>query len=187
MPVTRACCCCGPGCWHRHKRTTGRSLHAGGRLLLPARCLPGRRLQPSGAPAHGALAGEFRRYVSRAAPPPPPRLPCSPPLSCPATTRPPLVVALQCASPVTLRFPQLPRHPGQAVPTSPCSLVRGGALWPLGVPPMTWRRCTRGRSPPPKPVSRPSFCRVPSCMRSIHPHKCHDGLETGIMGLRPRD
>ena len=40
------------------------------------------------------------------------------------------------------------------------------------------------------PVSRPSFCRVPPGVRSIHPHKCHirgnpaknDGLETGIVG-----
>ena len=51
--------------------------------------------------------------------------------------------------------------------------------------------------PPPKPVSRPSFCRVPPGMRSIHPHKWHlcesieriaggtrqnDGQETGITG-----
>ena len=27
--------------------------------------------------------------------------------------------------------------------------------------------------PPPNPVSRPSFCRVPPGMRSIHPHKWH--------------
>ena len=56
------------------------------------------------------------------------------------------------------------------------------------------RRLTRARHAnlaavaPISPVSRPSFCRVPPGMRSIHPLKWqggtrqHDGLETGLMG-----
>ena len=39
-------------------------------------------------------------------------------------------------------------------------------------PPST-PRYPRGRWPPLTPISRPSVCRVPPGMRSIHPHKWH--------------
>ena len=36
---------------------------------------------------------------------------------------------------------------------------------------------------PPTPISRPSFCRAPPGVRSIHPHtRQNDGLETEVMG-----
>ena len=106
------------------------------------------------------------------------------------------------ALPFTCHHCGCPGDVGIFVSNSSDVMLEGFTLAPLGSHPPT---PPRGALPyihaavvaPIFPVSRPSVCRVPLGMRSVHPHKWHlcgwieripvgtrqnDGLETGNMG-----
>ena len=85
-------------------------------------------------------------------------------IMCPRGTQP----TTTWARPRPAHRPRSGRGPGSALRHS--TPAQSGAIQQLKSS-RRWPRYSCGRSPPPKPVSRPSFGRVSPGVRSIHPHR----------------